>query len=204
MLTTITNVIRWTLVGALLAVLILPAAWLWISQQQLTQITGTSMTPTYALDDLVLEGSPRTSDFRVGSVVTVSAGAGQFYTHRIQSITGKRAELKGDGNKFVDPGTIGYSDIVAVVRGHIGGVGATAARILQSWPARISILAIVIGLTLIPIAFHRRGRARYSRLGATPVSRDRFFADGADALPIGAPLHGRRSARSSLAVASKD
>ncbi|MEX8033177.1 signal peptidase I [Microbacterium sp. 20-116] len=147
----ILSFLRWSIVGALLALLIAPAAITLATGTQLVVVDGKSMTPTYEFGDLVLIGDPHPDDFQPGRVVTVGRPDGSMYTHRIQEITDGKALLKGDGNTAADPDTISYDQLVGAVRGHIGGPLAAVLAYVQTTPARISLAVLVLALLLLPL-----------------------------------------------------
>ncbi len=142
---------RWGIVGALLTLLIAPAAITLITGTQLVVVDGKSMAPTYQFGDLVLIGSPTPDDFLPDHVVTVGRPDGSMYTHRIQEISGGKALLKGDGNSAADPDTIAFDQLVGAVRGHIGGPLAAVLSYAQTTPARISLAVLILALVFLPL-----------------------------------------------------
>lgn len=148
----IISTIRWILVAAFAILLVAPTAWSLATGQEFVQVTGESMTPTYQVGDVILISKPTTADFTEDTVVTVRNDDGDLYTHRIVSITGDEAQLKGDGNAFEDPSTITADDIVGVVRGHLGGIVGQMFLLLTTWPARISLLVLLLGLFFAPLS----------------------------------------------------
>lgn len=151
--------LRWSIVAALLVLLIAPAAVALFTGTQLVVVNGKSMTPTYDFGDIVLIGPPRESDFAPDHVVTVGRPDGDMYTHRIISISDGKAQLKGDGNAVEDPETVTFDQLVGAVRGHIGSPLADVLAYAQTLPARISLAVFVLALILLPLA-SRRGSHR--------------------------------------------
>lgn len=147
----ILSLLRWSIVGALLTLLIAPAAITLVTGTQLVVVDGKSMTPTYDFGDLVLIGSPTPEDFQPDHVVTVGRPDGSMYTHRIQEITDGKALLKGDGNTAADPDTITYDQLVGAVRGHIGSPLAPFLAYVQTTPARISLAVLILALIIFPL-----------------------------------------------------
>ncbi len=58
--------IRWVLVGLILATLVGPGIYSFVSGQQFVTVDGRSMTPTYKLGDLILVGPATRADFKPG------------------------------------------------------------------------------------------------------------------------------------------
>ena len=161
--------IRWSIVAALLALLIAPAAVALTTGTQLVVVDGKSMTPTYDYGDIVLIGPPTEAYFAPDHVVTVGLPNGAMYTHRIVSITDGRAQLKGDGNVAEDPETITYNQIVGAVRGHIGSPLADILAYAQSLPARVSLAVLVLALILLPLTRQPRANAGKDNESAFPA-----------------------------------
>jgi len=189
----ILSALRWSVVAALLALLITPAAVALVTGTQLVVVDGKSMTPTYQFGDIVLIGAPHPDDFAPGHVVTVGMPNGDMYTHRIVSITDGRAQLKGDGNTAEDPDTVTYDQLVGAVRGHIGGPLAGILAYAQTLPARVSLAVLVVALILLPLSRHRRSaddeddHVVSTRVGAEPdILRD--HASSSDDLDIFLPM----------------
>lgn len=142
---------RWAIVGLVLAMLIIPAAFTLISGLRIVEVDGRSMTPTYQLGDIVLIGQPTPADLHVGHIVTVKSADGSMYTHRIIGIRDGQLQLKGDGNKIADPTTISPRNVVGAVRGHLQQPAAHLVELIETLPMRISLAAIAIALTFLPL-----------------------------------------------------
>jgi signal peptidase I len=149
------NVTRWVVVAALLALLVLPNALAFIARATPIEVDGLSMSPTYAIGDVVFISPATSADFVKGTVVTVRNKGGDMYTHRIVSVDGDKAQLKGDGNTYEDPTEIKFSDLAGAVRAHVGGLPGQVLNLLFKWPVRISFLVFILGLTFLPL-----GRSR--------------------------------------------
>jgi hypothetical protein len=75
------------------------------------------------------------------------------YTHRIVGVQeDNRLILRGDNNEVDDPSPVDPASVVGVVDGHLTDIWATLALQLQSWPLRICVLIMIIGLVFLPIA----------------------------------------------------
>jgi signal peptidase I len=149
----IVNVIRWILVAALVVVLVLPVIWTIITKQDFVKVDGESMEPVYSIGDIILVGPASQSDFQPGHVLTVRNDSGQLYTHRVVSVDADgNAQLKGDGNSFEDPGTVTFASVAGAVRHHIDQPAASAFLLISTWPARISVLVLILGLMFAPLS----------------------------------------------------
>ncbi|BDI23887.1 signal peptidase I [Herbiconiux sp. L3-i23] len=147
------SAIRWILVAAIVVVLATPALATTIGGRMIVEVDGESMTPTYQVGDLILIREPAETDLQVGAVVTAVDGNGDMYTHRIIELNADgTVKLQGDGNSAADPGTVGLENLRGVVELHLGQPWAALILQLQQWPLRICLLAVILGLALIPLA----------------------------------------------------
>lgn len=194
------NIIRWVIVAGLIAVLVLPNAFAFITRATPIQVDGLSMSPTYAVGDIVFISPATSADFVKGTVVTVRKKGGDMYTHRIVSVAGERAQLKGDGNSYEDPTEIKFSDIAGAVRAHAGGLPGQVLSLLFKWPVRIFLLVFIVALTFLPLS---RDRGRHSDdvevaepagEDATPIEgHGELVAAGAASARSGRGVHSARS-----------
>jgi signal peptidase I len=159
------SAIRWFLVILLVALLIAPATWTLLTHQDIVKVDGKSMQPLYEVGDVILVGPPTKADFAPGHIITVRNDDGQLYTHRVVRIENDgTAQLKGDGNAFEDPGTVSYSSVAGAVRHHINQPAAGAVLFSTTWPARISILVLLLGLTFAPLTSSPKDRTENTEL----------------------------------------
>jgi signal peptidase I len=150
------SAIRWMLVAVLVAMLIVPVLWTLVTRQDFVKVDGKSMEPVYSVGDVILVGPATQSDFAPGHIITVRNDAGELYTHRVVTVdTDGNAQLKGDGNAFEDPGTVTFSSVEGAVRHHIDQPYANAFLLLATWPARISVLVLILGLMFIPLVSNK-------------------------------------------------
>ncbi|MFD1714734.1 signal peptidase I [Amnibacterium flavum] len=147
------NLLRWVLLSVLIAVLALPAIIVTASNLTVVEVDGLSMAPTYGIGDVVTIRPPQSGDFVAGTVVTVKDGDSERYTHRIVSVEDDgRLILRGDANDFNDTDPVDPGKVVGVVAHHFTGIWATLIMQLQSWPLRLCVLAMILGLIFIPMA----------------------------------------------------
>lgn len=157
------NVIRWIVVSALILLLAVPAAAVYLGHRTIVEVEGESMKPTYEVGDVVVIRPVQPADLVVGAVVTAISPQNTLYTHRIESIDANGAmQLKGDGNVSNDPGTVTASKIRGVVAHHFTQPYAGLLVQLQQWPLRICMLVVIIGLALMPLGKSHRTPSRAS------------------------------------------
>ncbi|MBD8059026.1 hypothetical protein IC607_08600 [Cellulomonas sp. JH27-2] len=124
-------------------------------------VGGRSMTPTYAVGDIVWTA---VREVHVGDVVRIRQG-NESFVHRVTAIddASGRIHTKGDGNPHPDPGTTAPADVHGVVVAHAGGLRADAWRYGTTWPARSAMALLAV--LLWPTSTKRRSR----QLAVAPV-----------------------------------
>jgi len=180
----ILSCIRWSIVAAVLALLLAPAAVALTTGTQLVVVDGKSMTPTYDYGDIVLIGPPTEADFAPGHVVTVGLSSGAMYTHRVVSVTDGKAQLKGDGNAAEDPDLVTFDQLVGAVRGHIGSPLADVLAYAQTLPARISLAVLVLAFILLPLGRARGTDAGIDEAAPTAAPRDSEESESREAIQL--------------------
>lgn len=168
---------RWVVVGLVLAALVVPAAFTFVTGLRIVAVDGESMTPTYQMGDVVLIGAPAPDDLHTDQVVTVQSPDGSLYTHRVIKVDDDgMLQLKGDGNSVADPVPVNPDTVVGVVRGHLAQPAAGILQFVLTLPARISLALVAVALVFLPI-----------RSGVFSELRTRRTDDGAAAGGASAP-----------------
>lgn len=169
------NALRWGLIALFIVLLAGPAIVVAVGGLTVVEVDGRSMEPTIKFGDVVVIREPRASDFVVGSIVTAEDSTGAKYTHRIVGLDDSGdLLLRGDNNTVDDPAPVPTSDVVGVVDGQFSGPAATFVTQLQSWPLRVCLLTMIIGLVFLPMPTFRRPEAtdeRPARAGRRSASR---------------------------------
>ena len=147
---------RMLLIGVILVTLIGPTVFKWVSGQQLVSVDGGSMAPTYLYGDIVLLTPPTGDDLVVDAVVTMRDETGVVYTHRIIAVDGAEATTQGDANSSADVTKLVQRQVVGTVTGVVSQPVAGLLRSTESLPARLFLLAIVVGLAVLPLPGRRR------------------------------------------------
>lgn len=139
---------RLLVAAAVVALLAGPAVLTWVSGMQFVVVDGGSMEPAYTYGDVILVAPPTGEDLVPGAVVTVRQKNGALYTHRVISVDNGQAITQGDANSTPDTDPVLQADVFGAVAVHIGGPAAKLLQLTGTAPARISLVAIIIGLFL--------------------------------------------------------
>lgn len=122
-----------------------------------------SMEPTVTKGSLVwVNGRVEVSDVEVGSVIAYRAGQSIIF-HRLISISGDQAEVKGDANNASQTITLDKSNFVGVESFSIPWVGSAIDGIIHH-----KVIVFVIGCVLLLVAClprrsHRHNRSIFNR-----------------------------------------
>jgi len=163
------------LLTAVLAVVVLAAAWFYLAPLSLGGKTsyvvthGVSMQPKFHSGDLAVVRAQGT--YHVGEIVAYNSN--ELHTivlHRIIGMKGGRYIFKGDNNNFIDFEHPARNQLLGALWLHVPGVGGTLTSI-----ASPLLVAALIGLGVILYAGamvrKRRRRQRHRREGAaSPVA----------------------------------
>ncbi|BDI23895.1 signal peptidase I [Herbiconiux sp. L3-i23] len=162
------SLIRWALVIALSALLVVPAMLVHFGGRTIVEVTGGSMTPTLAVGDVVIIRPLDSSELRVGDVVTVKEDDGGYFTHRVTQINADGGMvLKGDANFSVDSEVRAPSQLVGVMDTVVRIPFGTILVQLQQWPLRISLLVTILGIAFLPL--RSATRSDEGEIGSEPA-----------------------------------
>ncbi|WP_053387527.1 S26 family signal peptidase [Leucobacter japonicus] len=170
----------WRVAAALaLALLVAPLIWTWGSGDYYMVVTGESMSPTYAVGDVLAVQRPAGDELmRDRQIVVVSTTPGnkaEQYVHRVISHTDESATLQGDGNEIADPAPVTQDLVMGTPRFALQGVWADAFRFIESWGGRV-----VIAITMLPaFVVSLRRPARLQAFADTSTSRSEQATVGA-------------------------
>lgn len=128
-----------------LAIALLVPVLLRVTPFALRVVDGASMTPTYAVGDVLVVRALRPGEPRPLDVVTVEHGD-VSYTHRVMRIEHGRYVLRGDANGSEDPMTVTREQLLGTVQHHLAGLPADAVRLSTSWPGRLLLAVLLVML----------------------------------------------------------
>lgn len=155
-----------SLVWAVLIAISVPFFWQLTTGGTTLVVTGTSMTPTYELGDVVFldrVDEPDSDFWKVGDIVAVafseSAPDQDRYIHRVLKVLDDgRAVLKGDGNPEADVSPVTLDQVVGVPVAALHQPAAEIYLFTQSMTGRILLFGGGI-LVLVLVEF-TAGRSR--------------------------------------------
>ena len=118
-------------------------------------IRSASMTPTYAIGDVVVSENVLAGDLRPGDVATVPADAiGETLTHRVVSVAGVGSsvtvETRGDANTTGERVVLDAGTTVGRVRWSVPWLGRPANS-LRSSPVRVALVGAAAALLITAV-----------------------------------------------------
>lgn len=181
---TVARVLARTVAVAILVVLALPLGWKLLTGDFYLTVEGRSMTPTYALGDVLVVQEPTGRELdQLGSIVIVAwdpadPGTGARYVHRVVEPLGDgTAWLQGDGNPDRDPRPVAQDQVLGTPRLHLAGDVATVFAFTQSLPGRVLLGGAALVLLLVPLR-RRSARAAEDGPGQDHPGPSRTAAEG--------------------------
>lgn len=153
-------VLRWTLVGVILAVLAAPVAGPLLTGTRWIVVTGGSMEPTLSVGDVIISRDIGEGSLRVGDVVTIEDVDG-LYTHRVVEVGAETIRTQGDANDSPDAEPVPREAVLARMVGTLGQPWSSAVTSTRSPAARIALAGLLVAL-LAP-SFAGRATTRRER-----------------------------------------
>ncbi|MFC5931630.1 signal peptidase I [Cryobacterium melibiosiphilum] len=172
---------RAVLIAGIVVLVVGPAVFTWVSGQDMVRVIGGSMEPTYMLGDIITLKPPTGDDLVLNAVITINDDSGALVTHRIIAVNGDEATTQGDANNSADTTPLVQSMVVGVVTGAVGQPLAGVLHSLETLPARISLLAVIGGLAILPLP----GAARSRRADSQHDAQAAADPHGADQPAVG-------------------
>jgi signal peptidase len=151
-----TRAITRTLATGVLVVLAGPLVWSLATGQSFLRVTGSSMSPTYEVGDVLVVRPPAGDELtRVGQVVVVAlagtdGSGGQRYVHRVDALTDDGAWLRGDGNDHRDPVPVRQDAVLGTPQAALPAAVSGVFTFSQSLLGRVTLGATALALLLVP------------------------------------------------------
>ncbi len=131
----------------------------------LYSVDSYSMTPTYPINSLVIVQPVDAEAIQVGDVITfVIDEEGTMVTHRVTSISSlnRTFTTKGDANDEEDASPVLWDNVVGRVFIGIPALGGLL-RILTAEENRAAVIAVIVGLLFVSIAWDVVSQCRKKR-----------------------------------------
>lgn len=144
------TILRWLLVAAIVALLLLPLVGPRITQSQWIVVAGGSMRPALAVGDIVLVREVPAQDIRAGDVITFRDEGGLFVTHRVIGHEDGDFVTQGDANETPDRLPVQPEHVVGRIDGTLPAALSVLLRASDQWAGRLALAGAFLLLVLVP------------------------------------------------------
>lgn len=152
--------LRWLLVAAIVALLLLPLVGPRVTQSQWIVVAGGSMRPALAVGDIVGVREVPAQDIRPADVITFRDEDGDFVTHRVIGREGGAFVTQGDANGEADRLPVQPEQVVGRIDGPLPASLSVLLRASDQWAGRLALAGAFLLLVLVPTRPTTAGRQR--------------------------------------------
>lgn len=152
------EILRWSVVAAIVILLLLPLVGPRVCQSRWIVVIGGSMQPALAVGDIVQVREVAARDIEADDIITFRDQAGTYVTHRVVGREDDAFVTQGDANDTADRLPVQPEQVVGRIDGTLPAPLSVLLRASDQWAGRIALVGVFLLLVLTPMRPANAGR----------------------------------------------